>query len=59
MLNDIIKLNDTKFCFASPTTDKENLNIVIFNLYNNDNVLFIKYYIINFFQHIQLNFTKI
>ena len=58
MLNDIIKLNDTKFCFVSPTTDKENLNIVIFNLYNNDNVLFIKYYIINFFSTYSIKFYQ-
>jgi len=46
MLNDIIKLNDTKLCFISPTNNKESLNIVIFNLYNDDKILLIKYYVI-------------
>ena len=57
-LNDIIKLNDTKFCFVSPTNNREDLNIVIFNLYNDDSILLINYYIINFFSTYTIKFYK-
>ena len=49
MLNDIIKLSDTKICLISSSYNKEQLNIVIFILYNQDQHMNINYYIINFF----------
>ena len=43
-LNDLIKLNEFQICFVSTTSEKETLNIVIFNLYNNDENMTIRYY---------------
>ena len=57
-LNDIIKLNDTRLCLISPTYNKEYLNIVIFNLYNDDYLLYLKYYVINFFDSYTIKFYK-
>ena len=54
--NDIIKLNDNRICFIAPSYDKEDLNIVIFNLYNNDNNLSIRYFSINFFENYRYKF---
>ena len=58
LLNDIIKLNDDKICFISFSNDKENLNIVIFKLYNDDYYMVIKYYYINFFQTYGIKFYQ-
>ena len=57
-LNDIIKLNDTRLCFIAPTYNKEYLNIVIFNLYNDDYILLLKYYIISFYSTYTIKFYK-
>ena len=43
-LNDIIKLNDNKICYISVSKDKNTLIIVIFNIYNDDNNMMIRYY---------------
>ena len=45
MLNDIIKISDIKICYASPNLNKEELNIVIFTLFGNDENLNITFYI--------------
>ena len=46
LLNDLIKINDNRICFICPTIDRNSLNIVIFNLYNNDLEMTIRYYLI-------------
>ena len=43
-LNDFIKLNEYQICYASTTDSKDEINIVIFNLYKNDSQITIKYY---------------
>ena len=44
MINDIIKINDNKFCFISTSNDNKLLILVIFNLYSDDNYMTIRYY---------------
>ena len=44
MLNDIIKISDSKICYISPNLNKDIINVVILSLYNNDNNLKIRYY---------------
>ena len=44
MMNDIIKVEDNKICFISISSDKNSLIIVIFNTYNEDNYMSIRYY---------------
>ena len=44
MINDIIKINDIKFCFISTSSDNKLLILVIFNLYKDDNYMTIRYY---------------
>lgn len=45
MLNDILKISDTKICYISTNLDKTELYVVILTLYNNDKNINIKYYI--------------
>ena len=42
--NDIIKINDDKFCFVSFSKDKFYLILVIFNFYDDDSNMIIRYY---------------
>ena len=42
--NDIIKINDDKFCFVSVSKDKFYLILVIFNFYDDDSNMIIRYY---------------
>ena len=44
MLNDIIKVSDTKISYISPNLNKNELNVVIISLYNNDQNINIRYY---------------
>ena len=50
LYNDIIKINDQKFCYTSISTDKEKLYILIGNLYNSDKSFLLNYYKINLFE---------
>ena len=50
LYNDIIKINDEKFCFSSTSIDKEKLYILVANLYNLDENLLLNYYKINLFE---------
>ncbi len=43
-INDIIKLNSFSICYVSSTDSKDEIKIVIFNLYNNDSQIAILYY---------------
>ena len=56
MLNDIIKLNEYKICYLAPSVNKQLLNIVILNLYDNDNYMIIRYYSFNMFNDYKLKF---
>ena len=56
LLNDIIKLDDNKIAFIAPSYDKLSLNIVIINIYNNDNQLAMRYYSIEFFDSYSYKF---
>ena len=58
MLNDIIKINDNKICYIGPSPNKESLNIVILNIYNNDNNMMIRYYSYEMFNEYKLKFFK-
>ena len=46
-LNDIIKISNNSFIYASTEKNKERIIISLFTLYNNDKKFFIKYFIIN------------
>ena len=54
LLNDIIKLNDFQICYISTDSYRNNLLIVIFNLYNGDTLMNIRYYSINLWDNNQL-----
>jgi hypothetical protein len=57
-LNDIIKLNNYQICYASTTENKDEINIVIFNLYNNDSQINIDYYPIKIKQYNNISLFK-
>ena len=44
LLNDILKISDTKICYASPNTERTELYVAIITLFNNDNNINITYY---------------
>ena len=48
LLNDIIKISDYKICYIAPSDDKEELYIVILNIYGKEKVI-IRYYNIKLF----------
>ena len=50
MLNDIIKLNNNTICFMGSSSKRNKLNILIFNFYDNDNYMNIKFYKINIWE---------
>ena len=58
MTNDIIKLNDNKFCFISTSSNKQSLIIVIFNIYDNDNYMTIRYYSYDMYEKYGIIFFK-
>ena len=45
MLNDIVKVTNTKICYISPNLNKKELNVVILSLFNDDKNINIRYYI--------------
>ena len=45
--NDLIKLNDNNICFLGVSSNKKEINILIFNFYDEDNFMNIRYYKIN------------
>ena len=49
MLNDIIKINDNKVCYVSPSNDKEILYIIFLNFSQDDTKITTKYFMINMF----------
>ena len=50
LLNDIIKLKNSQYCFSSTSPDKEILYIVILYFYNDYNKLVIRYYTIQLYK---------
>ena len=44
LLNDIIKLNNFQICYISINQDKKKFQLVVFNLYNNDMYMNMRYY---------------
>ena len=42
-LNDIIKISEYKICYIAPSTDRENLYVIILNIYGTEKII-IKYY---------------
>ena len=46
-LNDIIKINENRFVFISTTTDRKNNIILLFDLYNDNNSLMMRKYLLN------------
>jgi len=47
MLNDLIKLNNNTVCFVDSSLDKQYINIIVFNFYNNDNYMNYRHFRIN------------
>ena len=59
-INDIVKLNENQVCFVSTDNSKNNFNIIVYTLYNNDKYINIKYYQINMWEnHDQMIFSNI
>ena len=50
LFNDLIKMNNKRFCFILTSNDNLVLYIVLFDLYNNDANIKIRYYIINIYE---------
>ena len=44
LLNDIIKLNNFQICYISMNSEKKKFQLVVFNLYNNDAYMNMRYY---------------
>ena len=49
LLNDLIKINNKRFCFISTSYERYVLYVILFDLYNNDNNIKIRYYTINIY----------
>ena len=49
LLNDVIKINNKRFSFISPSQDRLVLYILLFDLYNNDQNIKIRFYKINIY----------
>ena len=49
LLNDIVKINDKRFSFISTSEDKLILHIVLFDLYNNNNNVILRFYSIDLY----------
>ena len=56
LMNDIIKLDDNKICFISISNNKNSLIIVIFNFYNQDNYMKIRYYSYDMYNNYGIKF---
>ena len=55
LLNDLIKINENKLCFISTTENKQEMYIVLLNIYDNANIA-IRYYSINIFSIYKFKF---
>ena len=51
LISDVIKINDSKFAVIFSINNGEDLEICLFDLYNSDTSLKIRYYIINLILH--------
>ena len=49
LLNDLIKINNKRFCFISTSYERYILYVILFDLYNNDNNIKIRYYTISIY----------
>ena len=49
LLNDIIKISNSKLCFISTSTDKDELYIVLLNIFNSNQII-IRYYQIEIYE---------
>ena len=47
ILNDVVKLNDDQVCFVSTDESKLFFNIIVFSLYKDDELMNIRYYLLN------------
>ena len=56
MLNDIITFNNNTICFVSSSNDKLKLNILVFSLYDNDNYMNIRYFLVNIWEENNIKF---
>ena len=50
MLNDLIKLNNNNICFLGASSNRKEINILIFYFYDDDNFMNIRYYKINIWE---------
>ena len=57
LLNDLIKINENKLCFLSTSESKEEMYIVLINIYGDRNVV-IRYYFFNIFSLYTFKFYK-
>ena len=56
MLNDLVKLNNNTVCFFSSNPEKTGLYVLVFNLYDDDNYMNIRYFYINIWQYNRIKF---
>ena len=47
MLNDLIKLNNNTVCFVASSLDKQFINVIVFNFYDDDNYMNYRHFAIN------------
>ena len=57
-LNDIIKLDNFRICYVSTTNSKDEIKIIIFNLYDKDTQIAILYYSIKIKKYNNISFYK-
>ena len=57
-LNDLIKISDTKICYAGCSVDKTILYIIMITLYDNDSKVIIRYYSVNMYSSYNKKFYK-
>ena len=57
-LNDLIKVSDTKICYASCSDDKTILYVIMITLYNDDTKILIRYYSVNMYSLYNKKFFK-
>ena len=55
LLNDIVKISNTKLCFSSSSDSKETLYIALLNIFNKKQVT-VRYYTINIFSNYKFKF---
>ena len=56
MLNDLIKFNNYTICFVSSTSDQKGLNVLVFNLYDDDTYINIRYFFVNIWEENTIKF---